>query len=132
MIDFVNGSGDYYESIDEFLEDDQSIEFDIVIRGMNKRLRIRALSFSQMERINKNSTEDNGSVDNTKFVLHTLVEGVVRPRFNETKARKLLEANGETIRELAESIWQLGRISKKQFEEYIQAVDELGKLPTAK
>ena len=132
MIDFVNGSGDYYESIDEFLEDDQSIEFDIVIRGMNKRLRIRALSFSQMERINKNSTEDNGSVDNTKFVLHTLVEGVVRPRFNETKARKLLEANGETNRELAESIWQLGRISKKQFEEYIQAVDELGKLPTAK
>lgn len=130
MIDFVKGVGEYYEDIDEFLGDDQSVEFDIVIRGMNKRLRIRALSFVQMERINKQATESDGTVDNTKFVLHTLVEGVVRPRFNETKAKKLLDANGETIKELAESIWQLGRISKKQFEEYINAASELSELPT--
>jgi hypothetical protein len=129
MIDFVQGTGDYYESIEEFLEEDQTLEFDVVIRGMNKRLRIRALSFAQMERISKHSTDDSGIVDNTKFVLHTLVEGVVRPKFNEAKARRLLDANGETIKELAESIWQLGRVSKKQFEEYVNTIQELNKLP---
>ncbi len=128
MFDFMNGSGDYYEDVDDLLKDDQTIEIDIQAKGMKKRLRIRALSFSQMEKINKLSQID-GKVDNSEFVINTILEGVVRPKFNSAQAKRLLDAHGETVKEIAENIWQLGRISKSTFEEYIKTVQDLKDVP---
>jgi hypothetical protein len=128
MIDFLTGTGDYYEDVDDFLRDDQTIEVDVQLQGMTKRLRIRALSFAQMEKINKLSQKD-GAVDNSEFVINTLVEGIVRPKFNTAQAKKLLDAHGETVKELAEHIWKLGRINKRTFDEYIQTLQEFRDLP---
>jgi hypothetical protein len=128
MIDFLSGAGDYYEDVDDFLKDDQTIEVDVQLQGMNKRLRIRALSFAQMEKINKLSQKD-GVTDNGEFVLNTLIEGIVRPKFNSAQAKKLLDAHGETVKELAEHIWKLGRINKRTFDEYIKTLQELKDLP---
>jgi hypothetical protein len=128
MFDFMGGSGDYYEDVDDFLKEDQTIEVDIKAKGMNKRIRIRALSFAQMEKINKLSTVE-GKTDNSDFVINTIIEGVVRPKFNSAQAKRLLDAHGETVKEIAENIWQLGRISKATFEEYIKTVQELKDVP---
>jgi hypothetical protein len=128
MLDFMTGSGDYYEDVDDFLKEDQTIEIDVQLQGMTKRLRIRALSFAQMEKINKLSQKD-GTVDNSEFVLNTLIEGVVRPKLNPVQARKLLDGHGETVKELAEHIWKLGRINKRTFDDYIKTLQELRDLP---
>jgi hypothetical protein len=125
MIDFAVGSGDYYDDVGEFLRDDPTIETDITIIGMSKRLRIRALSFAQMERVNKLATNSEGTIDNTEFVLHTIVEGVVRPKMNYAQVQALVNAHGETVKTLAENIWQIGKISKGTFQQYIQSVQEL-------
>jgi hypothetical protein len=130
MFDFMGGSGDYYDDVDDFLKEDQTIETDIKAKGMNKRIRIRALSFAQMEKINKLSTVE-GKTDNSEFVINTIIEGVVRPKFNSAQAKRLLDAHGETVKEIAENIWQLGRISKATFEEYIKTVQELKTIPDA-
>jgi hypothetical protein len=130
MFDFMGGSGDYYDDVDDFLKEDQTIETDIKAKGMNKRIRIRALSFAQMEKINKLSMVD-GKTDNSEFVINTIIEGVVRPKFNSAQAKRLLDAHGETVKEIAENIWQLGRISKATFEEYIKTVQELKTIPDA-
>jgi hypothetical protein len=130
MFDFMGGSGDYYDDVDDFLKEDQTLEVDIKAKGMSKRIRIRALSFAQMEKINKLSTID-GKTDNSEFVINTIIEGVVRPKFNSAQAKRLLDAHGETVKEIAENIWQLGRISKATFEEYIKTVQELKDVPEA-
>lgn len=131
VLDFVAGQGEYYNDIDDLLKDDPTIEVDIQGRGMKKRIRIRALSFSQMEKIAKLATDSEGKVDNVEFVLQTLCEGIVRPKFNSAQAKKLMDAHGETVKEIAENIWQLGRISKEAFDEYIKALQELNETPTA-
>jgi len=131
ILDYMTGQGDYYNDIDDLLKDDPTIEVDIQARGMKKRMRIRALSFVQMEKIAKASTDAEGKVDNIEFVLHTLCEGVVRPKFNSAQAKKLMDAHGETVKEIAENIWQLGRISKQAFDEYITALQTLNETPAA-
>jgi hypothetical protein len=128
VLDYVVGQGEYYDDIDDFLKDDPTLEVDVKAKGMRKRLRIRALNFSQMERISKASIVE-GKVDNTEFVLQTLVEGIVRPKLNTAQARRLLDAHGETVKEIADSIWQLGRISRGAFDEYIKALQESSDLP---
>ena len=128
MFDFMGGSGNYYDDVDDFLKDDQTIEVDISAKGMSKRIRIRSLSFAQMEKVNKLSQVD-GKLDNSEFVINTIMEGVVRPKFNSAQAKRLLDAHGETVKEIAENIWQLGRISKKTFDEYLKTVQELKSVP---
>jgi hypothetical protein len=128
MFDFMTGAGDYYDDVDDFMKDDQTIEVDISSKGMKKRIRIRSLSFAQMEKVNKLSQVD-GKLDNSEFVINTIIEGVVRPKFNSAQAKRLLDAHGETVKEIAENIWQLGRISKKTFDEYIKTVQELNTVP---
>jgi hypothetical protein len=128
MFDFLTGPGDYYDDVDDFMKDDQTIEVDISNKGMKKRLRIRSLSFAQMEKINKLSQVDS-KLDNSEFVINTIIEGVVRPRFNSAQAKRLLDAHGETVKEIAENIWQLGRISKTTFDDYLKTIQELNDLP---
>lgn len=132
MIDFAIGAGDYYEDVNDFLKDDPTIETDVQITGTKKRLRIRALSFAQMEKINKASTQSDGTIDNVLFVLNTIVEGVVRPKFNQAQAQSLMDAHGETVKTLAENIWQIGKISKGTFQTYIDSVQELKEIPEPK
>jgi hypothetical protein len=121
MLDYAFGSGDYYDSVDDLLNDDTLLEVDLTIKGLKKRLRIRALSYSQMEKINGLS-QKNGETDTTEFTVNTIVEGLIRPRMNSAQARKLLDANGEVIRELAENIWTLGKISKDSFDKYVETL----------
>ena len=68
MIDYAFGSGEYYESVDDLLRDDSILEVDITIKGLSKRVRIRALSFLQMEKINQQSSK-NGEIDNMSLRL---------------------------------------------------------------
>jgi hypothetical protein len=123
MIDYAFGSGEYYDNVDDLLRDDSILEVDITIKGLAKRVRIRALSFLQMEKINQQSSK-NGEVDNIEFTVGTLAEGLVRPKMNTAQARKLLEANGEVVREIAENIWTLGKISKDMFDKYIETLQK--------
>ena len=123
MLDFAFGAGEYYDNVDDLLQDDSMLEVDLTIKGLKKRLRIRALSFAQMEKINQLS-QKNGEMDNTEFTVNTIVEGLIRPKMNSAQAKKLLDANGEVVRELAENIWTLGKISKDAFEKYLETLEK--------
>jgi hypothetical protein len=123
MVDYAFGQGEYYDSVDDLLSDDSILEVDLTIRGLNKRIRIRALTFAQMEKINQLS-QKSGEVDNLEFTVNTIAEGVVRPKLNPIQARKLLDANGEVIREIAENIWTLGKISKDMFDKYVEKLQK--------
>lgn len=123
MLDYAFGAGDYYESVDDLLSDDTLLEVDLSIKGLKKRIRIRALSYSQMEKVN-NLSQKNGEVDPTEFTINTIVEGVIRPKMNSAQARKILDANGEVVRELAENIWTLGKISKDSFDRYVETLQK--------
>lgn len=131
MIDFAVGTNaDYYESIDELEQAAAPNELDVVIRGLQKRVRIRALTFAQMEKINQQATK-SGELDNTEFTLCTLVEGIVRPKLTISQARRLLDVNGEVVRELGEQIWTIGKISKGEFDKFVEALQKDADLTTA-
>lgn len=123
MLDYAFGTGEYYDSVDDLLSDDTLLEVDLAIKGLKKRIRIRALSYSQMEKVNSQS-QKNGEIDATEFTINTIVEGVIRPRMNSAQARKILDANGEVVRELAENIWTLGKISKDSFDKYVETLQK--------
>jgi hypothetical protein len=123
MLDYAFGAGEYYDNVDDLLRDDSLLEVDLTIRGLQKRVRIRALSFAQMEKINQQS-QKNGEVDNTEFTVNTIAEGLVRPKMNTVQARKMLDANGEVVRELAENIWTLGKIGKDVFDKYVETLQK--------
>jgi hypothetical protein len=111
---------DYFDSAQQVTLEDDRIETDIHIGGWNKKLRIRALSFAQMELINKKSTDvKTGTLDHAEWVYNTIKEGVVRPLFKYNDAKELSDNNGEFVRELADEIWNLGRISKRMWDAYI-------------
>ncbi len=114
---------EYYESVDDLLADDQMLEVDVYVQGFKGKVRIRALTFGQMEAINKRALI-NGELDRVEFTLATLQEGIVRPRVTASSARKLLDYHGEVVRELSDQIWQLGRITKATFEAYLDAVSK--------
>lgn len=123
MLDYAFGAGEYYDNVDDLLRDDSLLEVDLTIRGLQKRVRIRALSFAQMEKINQQS-QKNGEVDNTEFTVNTIAEGLVRPKMNTVQARKMLDASGEVVRELAENIWTLGKIGKDVFDKYVETLQK--------
>lgn len=123
MLDYAFGAGEYYDNVDDLLRDDSLLEVDLTIRGLQKRVRIRALSFAQMEKINQQS-QKNGEVDNVEFTVNTISEGLVRPKMNTVQARKMLDANGEVVRELAENIWTLGKIGKDVFDKYVDTLQK--------
>ena len=123
MLDYAFGAGEYYDNVDDLLNDDSLLEVDLVIKGLKKRLRIRALSYAQMEKINSLS-QKSGETDTVEFTINTIVEGLIRPKMNSAQAKKLLDANGEVVRELAENIWTLGKVSKDAFDKYIQALNK--------
>lgn len=120
---------EYYNSIDELLAEEDIVETDVKIIGWKGKLRIRALTFGQMEKINQQATakkDDDtkgikaGELDSTEFVFWTLVEGVVRPKMNITMARKFIDNNGTFVKELSDEIWNIGRLSKRLFDAYVQ------------
>ncbi len=125
---------EYFDSAKEVSLEDDRVETDIHVIGWSKKFRIRALSFEQMERINKLATiqetdKDKGRIagklDQAEWVYWTIKEGVVRPFFSIAQARELSENNGSFVRELAEEIWNLGRISKRQWDAYITEQSKL-------
>jgi hypothetical protein len=120
---------EYFDSAKEVTLEDDRIETDIHIQGWGKKMRIRALSFSQMESINKKAADkDTGKLDHAEWVYNTIKEGVVRPLFTYNSAKELADNNGEFVRELADEIWQLGRISKRMWDTYILEQKRLSEL----
>lgn len=131
MIDRLPDSVPYYESPDELFAEDDIIETDVHILGWNKKLRIRALTFGQMAKINRNAVakkEDKesgiieGELQNDLWTYWTLVEGITRPRFKIEQAQRFADSNGEFVKALADEIWNLGRISKKTWDAYIETI----------
>ncbi len=124
----VSDEVDYFDSAKEITEEEDRVELDIHILGWSKKMRIRALSFAQMEKINKMATytesdKDKGIVagelNHEEWIYWTIKEGVVRPMMSIGQARSLSDNNGEFVRELADEIWNLGRISKTMWNAYI-------------
>lgn len=109
----------YYDNVDAFLAEDDLLELDVSIVGYKGKFRIRALNFQQMEFINRAAKLPDGTDDSTEFALATIQQGVIRPKFNTVNARKLLEKNGAAVRELVDTIWALGRITKDAFDSYM-------------
>jgi hypothetical protein len=66
----------------------------------------------------------DGEINNVEFTVNTITEGLVRPKLNPVQARKMMDANGEVVRELAENIWTLGKVSKDVFDKYVQAIQK--------
>lgn len=119
---------DYFETPKEVTLEDDRLEIDIHVSGWQKKMRIRALSFAQMERINKSSMDKEGKIDSEQWVYWTIKEGVVRPGFTLPMAQELAENNGSFVRELADEIWELGRISKRQWDAYIETQKRLAEI----
>ena len=109
----------YFDSAKEITLEEDRVETDIHILGWGKKMRIRALSFAQMELINKKATDEKGDMDHEQWVYWTIKEGVVRPMMTIAQAKDLSENNGSFVRDLANEIWELGRISKKMWDAYI-------------
>lgn len=138
IVDLLPEDSEYYDSPEQLLEESDIVEMDVRIIGWNRKFRIRALNFGQMERINRlsirkpdaNNTDNQSSeLDQLEWTYLTIAEGVVRPRFTTVQARKLVEKNGEFVTELANQIWTIGRISKATYDAY---VDEQKKLNEAR
>ncbi len=111
---------EYYSSPVELLTEDDIIETDVKVLGWDKKFRIRALTFGQMNAINKASMDsETGNLQQDEWTYWTIVEGVVRPKFKIEQARKLADNNGEFVKNLADQVWELGRISKKVWDEFI-------------
>lgn len=119
----------YFDSANEVAREDDRVELDIHIVGWGKKMRIRALSFDQMEKINKMATITEtdkkqgkvaGTIDHAEWVYWTIKEGVVIPHFTIAQARELADNNGEFVRQLADEIWELGRISKRMWDAYLE------------
>jgi hypothetical protein len=117
---------DYFTNLDEIIRVDDRIETDVVIPAWGgKAIRIRALSFQDMEWINRESTQEDGKLNHLSWVFNTIHKGVIRPLINAHQAKQLGEKNGAALNELAENIWEISRVSKKVFDEYIQKLQEL-------
>ena len=118
----------YFESANQVAQEEDRVEVDIKVTGWEKKMRIRALSFAQMEKINKMATVQEtdketrkvaGELDKAEWTYWTIKEGVVRPYFTIVQARELADNNGAFVRELADEIWNLGRISKRMWDAFI-------------
>ena len=119
---------EYYNNTDELLTEDDIIETDIRIVGWRKKFRVRALTFGQMESINKRSEDAEGKLKHDEWVYWTIVEGVTRPKFKYEQAKKLADSNGAFVQELVDEIWRLGRISKDIWDEFIEQAKRRNKL----
>lgn len=119
---------EYFETAKDITLEDDRIETDIHVTGWNRKLRIRALSFASMELINKNATDKDGKLDHAEWCYRTIQYGVTRPLFTYNAARELADNNGEFVRELADEIWNLGRISKRMWDAYILEQRKLAKI----
>jgi hypothetical protein len=125
-VDHFAQDREYYSNIEELIAETDIVETDVYIAGWNKKFRIRGLNFGQQEDINTKSTnKDTGELDHKEWVLWTLVHGVVRPMMNYTQAKMLIDKNGTFLNSLADEIWNIGRISRKVFDDYIDAVTKI-------
>ena len=119
-VDNLPEDTEYYESADDLILEDDLIETDIRILGWKRKFRIRALDFGQMDKINRESTdEETGLLQHDLFTYLTIVEGVTRPKIKLEQAKKLKKNNGALVQELSDTIWKMGRISKEAWDAYI-------------
>lgn len=118
----------HFENARELLAEDDQIEMDIQVEGWSHTLRIRSLTVPQRNKINALAGIGDAR-DWTAFYVHTLVAGVVQPKFTPSQAQELVEYhNGEPIEELGQAIWGLGSLYKV----YAKYRDELKALHAAK
>lgn len=118
----------YFAHPAEVIEQDDVIEADVRVLGWDKKFRIRALTFGQMDNINKQATDpETGNLKHDEWAYWTIVEGVVRPKFKIEQARRLSASNGENVKQLADQIWELGRLSKKLWDKFIDESNRASK-----
>lgn len=130
MVDMLpNDDVPYFVHPDEVLNQDDIIEADVRVVGWDKKFRIRALTFGQMDKINKNATDpETGNIKMDEWAYWTIVEGVVRPKYRIEQARRLADANGENVKQLSEQIWELGRLNKKIWDKFIEESNRAAKV----
>jgi hypothetical protein len=119
---------EYYKSANDYLGEEDLIETDIYVIGLEGKFRVRALTFEQMTTITQKATTKEGKIDSGLFAVYTWLEGVVRPPFNEEQALKLYRKNGEIVREVSDNIWGMGRVSKRTFDTYLAELENAAKL----
>lgn len=119
-IDSLPHDVEYYGSSDDVLREDDIIETDVKVVGWQKKFRIRALTFGQMENINRKALDKDGNLQHDLFVYWTIVEGVTRPRFKIDQAERLAHSNGTFVQELSDEIWRLGRVSKELWDTFVE------------
>lgn len=132
----------YYDTADDIIAENDLIEADIRVAGWDHgKFRIRALTFGQISKINRNATArkkdeergiEIGDFLNDEWAYWTIVEGVVRPRFKIEQARRLADSNGEFVKELADEIWNLGRLSKTLWDKFLAEIDTANKIAAGK
>lgn len=111
----------YFVHPDEVMNQDDIIEADVRVLGWDKKFRIRALTFGQMDKINKAAIDsETGNLKMDEWTFQTIAEGVIRPRFRIEQARRLIDSNGDYVKQLAEQIWELGRLNKKVWDAFIE------------
>lgn len=129
MVDHYAKEVEYFNTIEELLTETDIVETDVHIPGWSKKFRIRGLDFGQQEDINEKATnKETGELIHKEWVLWTIVHGVVRPRMTYPQAKMLITKNGQFINALADEIWNIGRISKVAFDDYIRKITELNEL----
>lgn len=120
---------EYYNSPTELLAEDDLVETDIKVGGWKKHFRIRALTFEQMDDINMKALDPKtNTLRQKEWVYWTIVHGVVRPAFKIEQARMLGASNGEFVKELADNIWEIGRLDKTVWDNFIAESERANKV----
>jgi hypothetical protein len=97
------------------------VEMTVQPQGWAKPVRIRTLTGTQRQVINAFAGVGDAR-DWRKFVVKTLCEGVVNPKFSPTSAGELFDFhNGELVEQLAMAIWELGRLDAAKLNAYLAA-----------
>lgn len=119
---------EFFDNAKEITLEDDRLTLDIQVIGWSKKFKIRALSFGQMEDINRKARDDKGEMDQELWSYWTLVHGVVIPMMRINEAKALADNNGAFVRELCNEIWQMGRVSRKQWDSYVEEQKRLSEI----
>lgn len=90
------------------------------IDGKPAAIRVRALSLSQKERINRESIVD-GAFSAQAQTLITIREGCIIPAFDREQADALAEKSFHALEQIANFIWTLSALDQEWIERVVRA-----------
>jgi hypothetical protein len=89
------------------------------VDGKPAAIRVRALSLSQKERINRESTAQ-GAFSSQAQTLATIREGCVSPAFDREQAEALAEKSFHALEQIANFVWTLSALDQEWIERVVQ------------